>query len=54
MGVGSLEFFDFDGLDEDVFILFGSEFLEDFVVELVFHELVFVLEFHGEFMLFKL
>ncbi len=53
MGVGSLEFFDFDGLDEDVLILFGSEFLEDFVVELVFHELVFVMEFDGELMLFE-
>ena len=52
--IGGLEFLDSDGLDEDVLVLLGGELLEEFVVELIFHELFFVEEFHGKFVLFEL
>jgi hypothetical protein len=52
--IDDLEFLDSDGLDEDVFVLLGGELLEEFVVELIFHELFFVGEFHGKFVLFEL
>ena len=51
--VGGLEFFDSDGLDEDVFVLFGGELLEEFVVELIFHDLIFVEKFHWLFVFFE-
>lgn len=54
VGVGSLKFLNSDGLDEDVFVLFGSKLLKELIVELILHELVFVEMFHGKFMLFEL
>ena len=49
-----MKFFDFDGLGKDVLIFLGGEILQDFVVKLIFHDFIFVLYFHGKFMLFKL
>ncbi len=40
--VGALEFLYPDGLDKNVFVLLWSKLLEKFVIELIFHKLVFI------------